>query len=182
MDALRVLELDELEELESEEKERFEVHDLASANWVFRKLHAMALRSKEIDSVAEAEMDRIRMWQESEKKRNEWNKEFLESLVVKYFTEERAKDEKFKLSTPWGKVSARKSSPSFVYDDEKLLNFLKVSNRQEFIRVSESVDKSLLKKSVTVQGDVVVDENGEIVDGITIEEKGLSVSVKVEEV
>ncbi len=180
MDALRVLELDELEELESEEKERFEVYDLAS--WVFRKLHAMALKSKEIDSVAEAEMERIREWQATEKKRNEANKEYLESLVVRYFTEERAKDEKFKLSTPWGKVSARKSPPSYVYDDEKLLNFLKSSDRGEFIRVSESVDKALLKKSVTVQGDVVVDENGEIIDGITIVEKGLSVSVKVEEV
>lgn len=182
MDALRVVELNEIEEMETEQRERFEVHDLNSANWVFRKLSAINEKNKEIDALAEAERERITKWQEEEKKRNESNREYLESLLIKYYTEEKAKDDKFKLSTPFGSISARKQAAKFIYDEEKLMTFLKENNRSEWIRIKEEIDKVSLKKAVQVSGDVVVDENGEIIDGITIEDQGVKLSVKLTEV
>ena len=93
-----------------EVKEEFKVIDLQSATWVLRKLRAVNEKMNEINTIAVEEISRINEWAEKEVKSLNDDKEYFEGLLSAYYIEERAKDKKFKLSTPYGKVTSRKTS------------------------------------------------------------------------
>lgn len=97
-------------ELQSDVKSTFEVTDLSSANWVFKKLEAISAKEKEIKDLAQSEVDRIKEWESKELESIQGNKEHLEYLVTEYYRAEKEKDSKFKLNTPYGKsdVSERR--------------------------------------------------------------------------
>ena len=158
----------------SEVKEQFEVSDLQAATWCFRKLRAIEDKVEEVKSVAAMEIDRITEWLARETKSLEEDKAYFEGLLNAYYVKERAKDKKFKLSTPYGKVTARKTK-KWTYDDEVVKAYVKEENLP-FIRIKEELDKAAIKKAFK---DGVNTETGEYIPGITIEEID-SITVKVE--
>ena len=160
--------------------ERFVVQDLDSANWAFRKLAAIEKKRAEIKELADKEVERIRNWQQQEEESLNNSKEFFEGLLTEYYVRQKEVDPKFKISTPYGKVSSRKQQPKWNYEDEKVLKWLR-ENDTELIRIKEEVNKAELKKKYQVAGNEVVTEDGEIVEGITIEERPDSINIKVVE-
>lgn len=181
--------MNELLEMELEEAERtmrttegtkFKISDLDSANWAFRKLAAIERKRNEIKELANKEIERIRQWQEQEEKGLNNSKEFFEGLLTEYFVRQKEVDPKFKISTPYGKVSSRKQQPKWNYDNDKVLNWLK-ENDTELIRIKEEINKVELKKKYQIVGNEVVTEDGEIVEGITIENRPDSINIKVVE-
>ena len=95
-------------EEDTQEKKRFRIENLEAANWAFRKLAAIERKKKEVQELAQKEIERIRAWEQQEISSLDNSKEFFEGLLKEYFAREREKDPKFKISTPYGKVSARK--------------------------------------------------------------------------
>ena len=179
-------ELLEMELIEAEETieaaevgGRFTIQDLDSANWAFRKLAAIEKKRKEIKTLADKEIERVKNWQQQEEEGLNNSKEFFEGLLTEYFVKQKEVDPKFKISTPYGKVSSRKQQPKWSYEDEKVLNWLK-ENDTELIRIKEELNKAELKKKYQVVGNEVITEDGEIVEGITIEERPDSINIKVE--
>lgn len=180
-------ELLEMELIEAEETieaaevgGRFTIQDLDSANWAFRKLAAIERKRKEIQELADREIERIKDWQNQEEESLNNSKEFFEGLLTEYFVRQRELDPKFKLSTPYGRVSSRKQQPKWIYDNDKVVEWLK-ENDKELIRVKYEPDKREIKKKYKVVGNTVVTEDGEIVEGITIEERPEKVTIKVVE-
>ena len=159
----------------TEVRENFKIEDLNSANWVFRQLRAIANKTNEIKALAEEERNRINSWEEVELKRYEADKQYFEYLLSEYYKKEKAVDKKFRLSTPYGKVTSKKTD-KWVYEDEKsLLKYLKESE-PNCIRVKEEINKTEVKK---IFKDGVNAETGEILPFVRIEE-GETISVKVE--
>lgn len=179
MDVLFEMELQEAVEV-SETQERFKIDNLEAANWAFRKLAAIERKKKEVQELAQKEIERIKTWEQQEISSLNNSKEFFEGLLTEYFAREREKDPKFKISTPYGKVSARKQQPKWHYDDEKLVNWL-LENDKELVRVKYEPDKNGIKKKYKVIGTNVVTEDGEIVEGITVEERPEKIEIKVVE-
>lgn len=180
-------ELLEMELIEAEETieaaevgGRFTIQDLDSANWAFRKLAAIERKRKEIQELADREIERIKDWQNQEEESLNNSKEFFEGLLTEYFVRQRELDPKFKLSTPYGRVSSRKQQPKWIYDNDKVVEWLK-ENDKELIRVKYEPDKREIKKKYEVVGNTVVTEDGEIVEGITVEERPEKVTIKVVE-
>jgi len=176
MNKLQELELEEIEDIleraEDVEKfsdERFKIKDLDAANWAFRKLKAIDEKAKEITELAEKEMERIREWKENELEQINKSKEFFDFLLVEYYTEQRKVDPKFKLSTPYGKVSSRKQQPKWTYEDEKVIENLKTKGITDLIKVKEEIKKAELKKWAEILHDVV-SLDGVIVEGIKFNE------------
>lgn len=159
----------------AEEREGFKVDSLESATWVFRKLRAIENKEAEIKAVAEEEINRVTVWREKELDQYSKDKEYFNFLLQEYYREEKAKDKKFKLSTPYGKVTARKSNKWIYEDEEGLLNYLK-GNEPSLIRTKEEINKTELKRLFK---DGVNKETGEILPFVRIEEEE-SISVKVE--
>lgn len=179
MNAMMRDELLEIEEIEKEgEKERFKITNLESANWAFRKLKAIAEKEREIDELVEKEIERIKSWASKDKEQLDNSRKFFESLLEEYYREQREVDPKFRISTPYGRVSSRRQQPKWNYNDRELLDWLK-ENQPELIRVKEEPNKVEIRKAFKVAGENVVTEDGEIVEGITIEEREPKVTIKV---
>ena len=168
------------ETTEEDAKEEFKVESIEQANWAFRKLRAINTKAREIKDIGAAEKARIEEWEKKELAILENSTEFFEGLLVEYFIRQKEVDPKFKISTPYGEVSSRKQQPKWNYEDEKVLEWLK-ANDTELIRIKEEVNKAELKKKYKVVGNEVVTKDGEIVEGIRVDERPDSISIKVTE-
>ena len=179
MNKLMEIELEEIEDI-SQEKERFKIENLESANWALRKLKAIEGKGKEITALANKEIERILEWKDGEIKQLGDSKDFFDFLLTEYYTEQKALDPKFKISTPYGMVSSRKQQDKWNYEDDKVLEWLK-ENDKELIRIKEEINKSELKKKYKSINGQVVTEDGEIMEGITVEERPDTITIKVVE-
>ena len=180
------------EENIAEVKERFKIKDLESANWAFRKLKAIEEKKKEIEELAKKEIepykleiepykleiDRIEEWKDTEHKSFDSSINFFNFLLEEYYREQRMLDPKFKVSTPYGKVTSRKQQPKWNYEDDKVIEWL-LKNDKDLVRVKYEPNKTDIKNKYKVVGEKVVTEDGEIVEGIAIEERDPVVKVEV---
>jgi phage host-nuclease inhibitor protein Gam len=183
MNALQKHELEEMEglELNEETKQRFKVEDKEQLNWALRKLSAIDSEKKEINKVADAEMDRILQWQQKEVEVIDNRKAFFEGLVMEYAMNERTKDPEFKsVSSPYGKVTFKKQQPKWNYDEKKLIAFLNQNELYDFVRVKEEPNKVEIKKQFKFTEDGrVFDMDGQEVEGITVEMQAEKLDIKV---
>lgn len=163
-----------LENVLVEEREEFKIDSLEGATWAFKKLRAIENKEVEIKTLAEEEIEVIANWRAKELDKYSKDKEYFNYLLQEYFKAEKAKDKKFKLSTPYGKVTSRKAS-KWIYKEDILKDYIR-ANDLPFIRVKEEIDKAGLKKCFK---DGINQETGEVIPGILIEEEE-SISVKVE--
>lgn len=153
------------EVLQEEVSEGFKINDLEGATWAFRKLRAIESKKAEIKAVADKERANIELWEQQEIKQYEADREYFEGLLSAYYVEQRAKDKKFKLSTPYGKVSSRKTE-KYIYEDEQAIKDYCNVNEIDAIRVKEELDKAAFKK--LCKGGIN-QETGEIVPGVRVE-------------
>lgn len=163
------------QELQEEVKEGFKIENLEGATWAFRKLRAIAAKEAEIKEIYAKEIEHVEKWKEEQLKQYASDREFFEGAISSYFIEERAKDKKFKLSTPYGKVTSRKSDKWFYDDEQAVIDYCNI-NQIDAIKVEEKLDKASLKKLCK---DGVNQETGEVLPGIRIE-KVETITVKAE--
>ena len=169
----------EIETIEQDEK--FKVTDLDSANWVFKKLDAINSKEQEINNLADKEIERINSWKDKETEKLQSRKQYLESLVVEDFKVDKEIDDRFKLNTPYGKVTSRKGSEVIqVSNEQDVINQLEQRGFNDYVKVTKKLSKSDIKKDFNVAEDgTLIDANGEILDGASIVEKPTSYTVKV---
>lgn len=177
---INALEQEEIEEAQESAKEGFQVTDLNSANWCLRKIKAYKDKVKDIDNLAESEKERISAWHDKEIGSAQESIEFFEGLLGNYLQQQRQVDNKFRISTPYGKVSTRKLPDKWIYDDVAALKWVK-QNVPDLVRTKEEINKVELKKKVKVSNGKAIDENGEIVPGINIIPQGEKIVVEVSE-
>ena len=72
---------------------------------------------------------------------------------------------------PSGKLVMKKLGPEFDYNDTELIEWLKNNKPGQYIKTKESVDWISLKKTLTVVGEIVADDTGEIIPCITVTER-----------
>ena len=170
MEDLKIFdEIDETEEVE--EREAFEIKDLAGADWCFEKLQAIKKQRDELVEYADEQIAKYKKFKEETIKKAEDDEAYFKGLLQIYTDKRLAEDKNFKLKTANGTASYGKFKKDWDWQDEEAtIKSLKDAGHNELIRVTESIEKNKLKKSLTVAGDTVVDENGEIIEGIKITE------------
>ncbi|UAT29542.1 host-nuclease inhibitor Gam family protein [Bacillus badius] len=182
MNSLQQIELMEVEEIQSQETS-FEITDINSLNWAFRKLAALQSKAKEIKQLANVERERIAEWEKSELSTIENSTSFFKSLIQKYHSEQLAADPKAKtISTPYGKSKTRKSNETpEKADEEQLLQYIIDNDLVDYIKQSVKwADVKKTFKIAEISGEkVVVDENGQLVPGVTVKPESISFSVEV---
>ena len=186
LNRLEQLEIEDINKMSfesSEDKlrERFQVTDIDQANWALRKLSALNKKEAEIKELANKERDRIKSWESKEIDDIDRSRSFFESLLTVYFMNERQNNPKFKISTPYGKVSTRKQQQKWEYEDDKVIQSLKDAEYHDLIRTKEEIKKSELKKMVLISNGKAVDENGVFIEGIKVTEQPEKVVIKVVE-
>lgn len=173
------LQSQELENIEQDE--RFTVSDLDSANWVFKKLDAINSKETEINNLADKEVERINQWREKEVEKLQGSKEYLQSLVIEYYRSEKEKDSKFKLNTPYGRVSSRKGSKVIqVSNEQDVINQLEQRGFNDYVKVTKKLNQADIKKDFNIaENGTLIDANGEVLEGASLIQKPTSYSVKV---
>ena len=149
----------------------FRIEDQGGALWAMRKIKAINGRINEFHTTAKEEYQRIIDWETQQVEKAQKEIAFFESLLHEYADTLRAEDPKFtSLALPHGKISYRKQAAEYTRDNDRLLKWVK-ANRPEFVRIKEEPDWLNLKKEIVTSGEMAVDKNGEIVDGVTVTER-----------
>lgn len=173
--------MNKLEEitLNEAEDEKFKIQDLDTANWAFRKLAAIKSKQEEINKLAQNEIERIQKWQEGELGTLNDSKDYFEHLLTEFYKEQKENDPKFKLSTPYGKLTSRKGTKKWNTPNKDLV-IEQLENRgfEHLVRNKKEINLADMKKEFQIVGDQVVDSNGEVVEGAYITENPTSYSVK----
>lgn len=168
--------MDDLEET-STEKKTFQVTDVSSASWAMRKLKASADQDKEFKKAAQEQIDSINAWLKRKLEANADSREYLEGLLTDYLFEQRKKDPKFRVDTPYGMVSTRKSPAGVNWSDNKVLESLEKQGMDNFIRTKKEPDKAKIKKEFKfTEGGKYVNEDGQIIEGATPKESTTKVT------
>ncbi|PDY76978.1 host-nuclease inhibitor Gam family protein [Bacillus cereus] len=182
MNSLQAIELAEVDELQDAEQ-RFEIHDLESLNWAFRKLTALKAEEKKVTTLANVERDRIAQWEKSELKPIHNSISFFETHIQRYHAEQLAADPKQKtISTPYGKSKTRTSKAAPEQSDKETLLQYAIENELDDCLKTEVKWADFKKKIkiVEISGEkVIVDEDGQIVPGVIIKPESISYSVEV---
>jgi len=165
----------ELEEIKGQDREGFTVNDINQASWCLRKIRALKTKINETKELAAQERERINNWEKAESKGSEESIGYFENLLCDYFKRVRETDPKAKVSTPYGKISSRKSTKWNYTDEEGLLKYLK-ENNSDLIRTKEEINKAELKKKYK---DGIDKETGEILPGVQVSTEE-SIQIKTE--
>ncbi len=185
MNQLQKIELMEVEDVTSlsPEEAKFEITDKNSLNWAFRKVSALKAQEKEIKQLADAERERISEWERSELSTISNSLGFFETMVAAYHAKQLEEDPKAKtISTPYGKSKSRKSKEAPEKENEEaILQHVIENGMDDYIKTSlKWSDLKKAVKIVEIAGEkAVVDENGQLVPGMTVKPESISFSLEV---
>ena len=177
-------------EQDTDQEERFKIENDGQTDWALEKIIDLKEKQKENEELAEErkaplekKIAKIEAWQDRQNEKLQDNIEYFEGLLTEYGMKLKEDDEDIKThSLPFGKLKFRKQRPKWKYHDSMLLlNSLKKADRDDLIKIKESVDKRELKKQVEVAGNQVVNpETGEVIEGVEVQERGEKFSIDVE--
>lgn len=195
MNKLQEDEFDEMvegEETENAAGQTFEIKNLEDLTWAFRKLTSYHSQKAEKQKISNAERERLNedlakvdAWEKKELKCIQDSINFFEGHIAFYHSTILAEGSNEKtLSTPYGKVKSTtsKAQPD-KQDEDKLIAFAK-ENKLPFIKVTEEIKWTDLKKTLQVVEkngqQIVVNENGQAVPGAAVKPQTTTFKVEIE--
>lgn len=150
------------------------VSDLEVATSVMKKVRFLKNLIEENSRVANLEIYKIKEWEDSENRDLIDKMKHYENILIEYFKQEIEKNPKFKLSTPYGKVTKR-ANTKWIYDEDEIVQYLEENNITSLITINKSIKKAEIKKLYPNGVDI---ETGEVISGITILNEN-SYSIKI---
>lgn len=162
---------------EVKQDDRFVIDEPSKADWALMKLSEIRKQMDEIKKRAEIQEQRIFDWKTAELNKLAENEEYFKSLLDEFMNANLAEDPKFKFSSPYGKISTRRSK-KWTYNDDALIDEYKDT---DLVKKMLKLDKNALKKRIeVVDGKVIDTETGQLVEGVSVEEKQ-KITIKTEE-
>lgn len=158
-----------------QEKEGWQITDALAADWALDKIREAKAEYAQKEMIVKEKIRQLQEWLEKEREKRDRTVNFFTAKLQDYFEtapKRRTKTQEV-LELPSGTLRKKYPAPEFVRDDEALLKWIKANkiNAHLYIRVKETPDWANFKKTVKVAGEQVVDENGEIVEGIRVVER-----------
>lgn len=156
-----------------EENETWKITDAITADWALDKIREAKAEYNQKEMVVREKIRQLEEWLGKEREKMDRTVNFFTAKLQEYF--EIAPKRKTKtqevLELPSGTLRKKYPAPEFKRDDEQLLAWLKERNMSEYIKVKEFPDWANLKKLIKIAGEHIVDDNGEIVEGVTVIER-----------
>jgi hypothetical protein len=171
-------------EIQNPEKENFEIRNDMTAEWALskiRKNNSLADRIlKSINVMTRFLEYRRDQVTKSKEMANERYIQYLNGYFQKVEYRETKTMKVYDL--PTGKLMIKSPKQKFIRNDAELLEWLKTNKQEAYIAVKETPKWDELKKTVTVNGQNVIDENGEIVAGVVVEISPPEFAVELREI
>lgn len=170
--------LEDLEDLDfgtitQGERPGFKIIDDGLADWAVRKISEERAEYERLRDLGEQQIAAIQAKLDAAKRRYENGTAFLTSCLSRYFEtvphKKTKTTEKYRLIS--GTLTLKKGGLKATPDNEKLVPWLRSNGLEAFVKVKEEAAWGELKKKLSFVGDVaIVEETGEVVDGVTVTE------------
>lgn len=154
-----------MEELENIQ-EGWSISNEEEADWTLMMLRDVAKQEATDKRIYEINRKRVDDWYAAAKEKTDRKREHWQTLLNEYMRSKLRENSEYKLSTPNGSLSSRKKT-EWKHDDKKLLERLKDT---EYVQTTQKVKWGAYRKTLEVFNGKAIDENGEIVEGVTAEE------------
>jgi phage host-nuclease inhibitor protein Gam len=163
----------------------FVINNDDDALWAMRGFANAQRRINEIERQGQKEIDRINLWIQANTRRHQYEIDYYQNILQSYLNRVRedSADGRKSLDFPDGVVSSRITpSKVSVSDIQAFVAWAETNGHEEWIRIKKDADVSSIKKVVDYSGDLVIDPiTGEVIEGLSHVEGGLSVTIKVSE-
>lgn len=150
------------------------IADDSAADWAVQKIADERSEFARIEALAAEKIAGINEKLEAARRRCENGTAYLTSKLAEYFETVPHKKTKTKHSYRLlsGTLVKKIGGVKMEADDEKLLEYLRESNNEDYIQLTAKPMWGEFKKRLQIQGEVVIDtETGEIVEGVTVNQK-----------
>lgn len=169
---------------EEEQREGFMVTNDLKADWCLDKIREHKEEYKRFETVAKDKIQQLQEVLKREKEKMENEVSFFESKLQRYFhtVEDSARETKTQKSykLPSGQLIVKFPNPQFKRDNNKLAEWLENNEMNQYIQVKKQAKWGELKKATdVVNGQVVVRDTGELVEGIEVVERDPEFQVKL---
>lgn len=153
----------------------FHVTDDSAAEWCMKKIRKAEADRAMWKAHYEAQMEKVN-------KAADDDIAYFTAKLEEYFATvpHKATKTQESYSLPGGKLIRKQQQPKFETDDEALVPWLEENFMGQLVKVKKSADWAGLKKVVTVDGDHVVTDEGEIIPGVTVTQRPDVFKVEVE--
>jgi len=169
--------------LDIQEGETWSIKDDTAADWCLDHIREAKAELARFEMVANEKKRQIDIIVERKRKNAEGSINYFEGKLQEYFSTIKPKITKSglqKYSLPSGELQQTAPKVDFVKDDTKLTNFLDSNGYGEYLKREIKPKWAELKKAVdVVNGEVVIKDTGEIVDGVTVETKPGEFKIKL---
>ena len=162
--------------MEEAQEKRFEVTDMASAEWCMEKLAEKAAERQQVEEQYQKMIARYEKWRADSLEKLDSDEAYFNQLLAPWAAEQLEGTKKKSITLPSGRVGFRAGSKAFMLNGDKvtstnpsLLEFVKGAD-SSFIETKESVKWGEYKKTLKVADDgQVVTADGEIVPDMVVE-------------
>ena len=168
----------------TEDQEQWKITNDSEAEWLIDKVNEDLIEIKRFELSLTNKIELLKERLEKVKKEKENKIVRRDSYLLMYFEEipeELKKKSKTmdKYRLPSGEIIKKYPAPEFKRDNDTLVNWLKENKMNDYIEVKESAKWSDLKKvTKTIGSSVVLEETGEIIDGIEVIERAPTLEFK----
>lgn len=167
-----------------EEEEEWQIKSDADAEWLIDKVNEDLTEINRFELSLTNKIEILKERLEKVKKEKENKILRRDSYLLRYFEEipeelkKKSKTmEKYRL--PSGEIIKKHPAPEFKRDNDTLVNWLKENKMNDYIEVKESAKWADLKKATkTIGSSVVLEETGEIIEGIEVIERAPTLEFK----
>lgn len=161
-----------------EDQEKWAVKDIKTAEWCLKKIALHQQRIDEAAAFVKQQKEELDAYLAKAKSEHNSSIDFFKEKLRPFALQQLQGSKKKTVSLPSGNLSFKKQAPEYIKADEELLAFVKQST-PEFLKITEAVDWDTMKKNCQIVGDQLVTPDGEIVQGITVNERDDSFTVKI---
>ena len=167
--------------VEEDVQEGFSINDDKTAEWALKVITEEKAEAQRYINVCETWIAEYRLKAQKAQERFETKTSYLKQQLQEYFATVPHKatktQETYKL--PSGTLKLKFGKPEFIRDEKVLAKFLKDNGFKDYYEEVIKPKWAELKEVVTVSGDKVITADGEIVEGVTVQEKPASFEVEI---
>ena len=153
--------------IEEKVEDDIPITDKEIATSIMKRLKYVNMLKEENTAIAEKEIQKIRAWQDDVNSELDQKVKYYEEVLIEFYKKQQELNPKYKLDTPYGKVTKRKSK-KWSYDEEAIIEFLEENMYIDMINIEKSIKKNEIKKAFPEGIDT---SSGQVIDGITITEE-----------
>jgi hypothetical protein len=162
-------------------EEGFQINSDALAEWALKKIAEERAEAQRYINVCDTMITEYVMKKQKAQERLESETGYLKGKLQEYFATVPHKatktQEAYKL--PSGTLKLKYGTPEFIRDEEKLVNWLEENGHEDKVKIKKTADWAEFKKLVTVSFDKVLTADGEVVEGITAQERPNTFEVEI---